>query len=291
MVGIWWPNGVTGSCSCYYRTCRECAAWGHRTDGRPIVYYEPAGEEWRFDSSVRFWPLCPSCRADTGRRASGMERPAWPNDSVRQRPKRLTARPYPSSTAYEPQMAGIISNLSPGAAIPTWAGGSGAAPASTAVPTITIDPSLLAEENIPSGGSKRGGRIGFDDGGDVAADSIIPTSSGNDASTLWPLDDQVQSNAFALPNMGLGTPAASTDFKPPSGPKFAPSFGLGDPASALVSGAKSLAHETVTPDEPMGSARLLTNRRLRRKPEPVLHRYHRQRRLAVKAPRLRIMAG
>jgi hypothetical protein len=119
--------------------------------------------------------------------------------------------------------------------------------------TIAIDPEIEAVENSPSGGSKRGGRTGFQDGGDAAGLGVDDGTDAGGGAALFPPDDQVQTDVFALPSIGLGTPAGSTNFAPPSGPKFAPSFGMGDPASALVSGAKTLASEATTPDMPAGS--------------------------------------
>lgn len=71
-----------------------------------------------------------------------------------------------NTIASEPQMAGVISALSPGASIPTWAGGAG----SNGAPSSPASDSFMNGIPLSYGNFyHRGGRAHFDDGGDVAA--------------------------------------------------------------------------------------------------------------------------
>ncbi len=83
---------------------------------------------------------------------------------------------FPASVAFTPAESAIISGLNPnGATIPPWAGG--AIPAASTPSTggtidagggttVTVDPTTMPVDTF-AGSDKRGGRIGFADGGDI----------------------------------------------------------------------------------------------------------------------------
>lgn len=96
---------------------------------------------------------------------------------------------FQTRNALTPQMSAVEAALSPGRPLDTWAGGSPPAAATTSPTTAStstdpgigapvfdpnaafIDPMLSAANQ--SGGGKRGGRVAFDDGGDVGGDDVV----------------------------------------------------------------------------------------------------------------------
>lgn len=103
------------------------------------------------------------------------------------------AKSYPSTIAYLPSMAGVISAF--GGTVPDWAGGTmGGGSSGMASPiTATALPPVLGETfQSPTSGDKRGGRIGYDEGGEV-------WDTGSD---LEPMKD----GRVNFPDIGFGPP-------------------------------------------------------------------------------------
>lgn len=123
---------------------------------------------------------------------------------------------YPSNIAYLPQMAGILGQINKNGPLPAWAGGnSAAAPGVGAGAGAGVSPDLtqLAQFFGDGGGNRRGGRIGFDDGGSVPTDyGLTPMTAWSgggdpmgDPTTAWsggsdPAYDGLTGNVMSAPD-------------------------------------------------------------------------------------------